>query len=344
MNYATYHEDYGQYKQFKATDGIQSTLNDITFNANTNPVTKNQAVLVIDSADRDHQKYPHPNKYKINLKYTYKKVSLIELKYAQIPNSAYIINNNNNQLSFQDTIDEVENCHYKTICIPIGNWSADCTVSASIRSNIEDALNEASDDNTYTVTFNRNLKKFTISQNEGGTGIFNLIFSGGLAKTGLGGTITKKIEGVDRFCYPEIPVDSREHIYLPKSIGCTLGFLPKNVCGKLSYTSQMVINLNPDRFVVLKISDMERIQSNNSRIDGAFGIIGMDDGVNNFVLSRGFDFINNETYSKNYNPPKEEVDSIEVEILDCRGNPYDFNGRDHVLIFDILSLTRFDNF
>ena len=72
-------------------------------------------------------------------------------------------------------------------------------------------------------------------------------------------------------------------------------------------------------------------------------MISMDDSVNNFVINRGFDYFNNETYTKNFNPPLPELSKLEIEILDCHGEPYDFNGRDHLLVFDILSMSRFDN-
>lgn len=177
-NFANYEQEY-QYKQYQKTDGIQSSMYDITMNSNTNPSTKNQAVLVIDSADRDHNKYPNPNKYTIKLKSVYKNVSMVELKYAQIPNSAYIINENNNKLHYQDCAEDILAREYKVVEIPIGNWPADSTTAPSIRSNLEDALNSASEevDNKYSVIFDPNLRKFTIEQVKG-SGIFNLIFCG----------------------------------------------------------------------------------------------------------------------------------------------------------------------
>lgn len=341
-NFAPYKEDF-QYKQFKPTDGIQSSMYDITMNSNTNPLTKNQAVLIIDSADRDHRKYPNPNKYSIKLKNVYKDVIMVQLKYAQIPNSAYVINETNNRLYFQDSLEQVEGKRFHTVEIPIGNWCADSSTSPSIRSNLEDALNSINDENEYSVIFCQNLRRFTIEQVKG-SGIFNLIFCGGVAKTGLGGTITKVVPGVDRFCYPEIAVNENENIYLHGTLGPLLGFLPKNLYGCTSYTSQMSANLNTGRFVVLKIRGMERIDSNNSKLDGAFCLIGMDDDINNFILSRKFDFINSESYTMDFNPPVPEINDIDIEILNCKGDPYDFNGRDHVLMFNILSLSRFDNF
>lgn len=341
-NFTNYKEGY-QYKQYQDGDGIQSSLYDITMNGNIKPDNKNQAVLVVDSAERDHKKYPDPNKYSLDLNYVYKDVTMVELKFANIPNSAYIINESNNKLHFQDSMEQVHLREYNEIYIPIGNWTADSTTGPSIRSNLEDALNSVNSSNKYSVIFNPNLRKFTIEQ-VSGSGVFNLIFCTRVRKTGQGGTITKMIQGVDRFCYPEVPVQDYERVYIEGTIGRVLGFNPINLAGSTSYTSQKVADLNTGRYVVLKIRNLERVNSNNSRIDGAFCVIGMDDSINNFVLNRGFDYFNNETYTKNFNPPLPEFSKLDIEILNCNGDPYEFNGRDHLLVFDILSLSRYDNY
>lgn len=330
-------------KVYQPGDAIQSSIYDITVNSNTKPATKNQAVLVIDSADRDHTLYPNPNRYKIQLKNGgYRDVIMVELKYAQIPNSAYIINESNNKLYYQDCPHQTKCCEYSTVEIPIGNWPADCNTGPSIRSNLEDALNECSD-SEYVVEFDPHVRKFTIEQ-VCGSGYFNLIFCGGLSKTGLGGTMTRQVMGVDKFCYPEIPTQQYQNEYIAGTVGHVLGFKPMNLTGCIKYQGQISADMNTGRFVVLKIRNMERIDSNNSNIDKAFCVIGMDDGVNNFIFTRGFDFINNETYTKNFNPPLGKLEELDIEILNSNGKPYDFNGRDHLLMFDILSLTRFDNF
>ena len=331
-----------EYTLYKATDRIQSSIYDITMASNTNPKNKNQALFMIDSANRDHRKYPKPNKYKIYLKKVYKDVVMVQLRNAQIPNSAYVINETNNKFYFQDNEEQLSSGRFHTVEIPIGNWLADSNASPSLRSNLEDALNSFNDNNEYSVLFSQNLRKFTVEQVKG-SGIFNLIFCGGVAKTGLGGTITKVVQGVDRFCYPEIEVNQSEDIYMNGSMGQILGFLPKNLYGCTSYIGQIATNLNTGRYVVLKIRDMERIDSNNSKLDGSFCMIGMDDGINNFIFNRKFDFNNNESYTKHFNPPIPELDSFDIEILDCKGDPYEFNGRDHILVFSILSLSRYEN-
>jgi hypothetical protein len=340
-NFTKYTQDF-IYHQYRDTDITKGSLYDINVINNKNPFTKNQAVLVIDSADRDHRKYPKSNKYKLDLKYTYKDVTLVELKFANIPNSSYIINESNNKLHFQDSMHQVLHREYNEIWIPIGNWMPDSKDEPSIRSNLEDALNAVNCDNLYQVLFDPHTRKFTIEQVKG-SGIFNLIFCVSIQKIGQGGTITIPIQGVDRFLHPEKPVCDIERVYIEGSIGKVIGFLPQNLGGCTSYKSQNIIDLNTGRFVVLKIRNFDRINSNNSKIDGAFCVISMSDKVNNFVVDREFDYINHETYSKSFCPPLAELSKLEIEILDSHGNPYEFNGRDHLLVFDIVSLSRFDN-
>ena len=341
-NFSSYDEAF-EYKQFKKTDGIQSSLYDINLAGNVKNFTKNQAVLVIDSVDRNHNKFPNPNKYTIKLNKVYKDVTRIELKLALIPNSAFIVNESNNKLHFQDNMEQVSKGELNIIEIPIGNWPADSTTGPSIRSNLEDALNANNPNNEYAVIFDPHVMKFTIEQVKG-SGIFNLIFNGGTEKFGTQGTITRMEAGVDRFLDKEIPVGESRNIYPPQSLGPLLGFDRVNLVGQTSYTGNMAANLNPDRYIILRIRNWERVESNDEKRDGAFCIIGMENSANNFIFNRNCDLINNETYTKFYNPPEPEINEVDIEILNSRGEPFEFNGHNHLLVFDVLSLTRFDNY
>ena len=45
--------------------------------------------LVIDSRDRDYNKYPHSNKYRVEITEEFRDVTSLELVYGQIPNQNY---------------------------------------------------------------------------------------------------------------------------------------------------------------------------------------------------------------------------------------------------------------
>ena len=57
--------------------------------------------FVIDSRDRDYQKYPNPNNYVIPLTNEIRGVTSIELVKGCIPNSQYNINHTNNTLHYK---------------------------------------------------------------------------------------------------------------------------------------------------------------------------------------------------------------------------------------------------
>lgn len=103
-----------------------------------------QPVLAIDSKARNHSKYPNPNFYDLQLNITYKDVSKVELKFALIPNSGYVINRANNLFYFQDRREQVNQCKYYQVEIPCGDWPAENAEGPSIASILEAELNYAS--------------------------------------------------------------------------------------------------------------------------------------------------------------------------------------------------------
>lgn len=340
-NFTDYTEQFN-YPQFQSNDRIKETLYDINYSSCANPDNKNDAVLVIDSSQRNHDKYPSSSKYKVFLDKVYKDVVQVELSFALIPNASYIINESNNKFYFQDNEEQVRCGSYHVICLPIGNWRADSCTEPSIRSNLEKCLNKVNS-NKYKVKFNIHLIKFTIKQ-VSGSGIFNLIFSSGKEKYGSHGEFKPTIAGVDPFITPNIPVGEHQRVYMPQSAGSVLGFSRKNFVGSTCYTSDLVANLNRDRYVILKIEGMERVDSNSNAVQNAFCILGMDNTPNSFVFNRDVDNVNKQTYSKYFISPIPEVNQFTVTLLNCHGELFDSNGTDHVLVFQITSLSRFDNF
>lgn len=379
-----------------------------------------EPVLAIDSKSRNHSKYPNPNFYDLQLKTTYKDVTKVELKFAQIPNSGYVINKANNLFYFQDRREQVKQCKYYQVEIPCGDWPAENAEGPSLSSILEEELNHASrsyghrkdcnvsssvgynacvcncstsiaanpgslsksraklhglkgksnlkrgdetesncsdlgdsdsrnrgrcDDgcdpsSKYSVTFCKYRRKFTIKQISG-SGLFNIIFCGGLTKVGEQGTVTHPIMGVDRFLSPEVPVNEFEKRYINRSIGPILGFCPRNLLDRLEYTSDGVMNFDRDRYVILRIPGFERLQSNWDPLQGAFAIIAATRVANDFIFAKwDQDPFNSETYTKYFNPPLPNLSKIRIEFFNSNGEPFDFNGIDHLLLFDIGSLTQ----
>lgn len=67
--------------------------------SNARELSKKTVIYMVDSRDRDLEKYPDPANYKIELNDEYKDIGEIELISAQLPSVSYTINKNNDQLT-----------------------------------------------------------------------------------------------------------------------------------------------------------------------------------------------------------------------------------------------------
>lgn len=118
--------------------------------------------IIIDSRDRNIDVNPQPNNYEIDLeKYLYNIISL-ELISADIPNTEYIINSDNNLLHFEET-----NNTELIATIPIGNYSLTTLSNAiqtqlnivgsstySVSTNDYNRISEIFSENTSRITSN----------------------------------------------------------------------------------------------------------------------------------------------------------------------------------------------
>ena len=115
----------------------------------------------INSEDREVKLYPDPSKYVIKLKEVYKNVTSVTLFNACIPNTSYLINENNNILHFN-----YGGCNQ--IEIPVGDYNVSELANA-----LEKDLKIF--DSNFSVSVDNLTNKFTIS-NTGSS--FDLLFVG----------------------------------------------------------------------------------------------------------------------------------------------------------------------
>jgi len=306
------------YKQFAPDDPVTDSIYDVNMECDASLRYQNRVVLVVDSKDRAINE--EPNRYNLKLNKVYKDVVSIELKKADIPNSDYIINNNNNNFYFQDDQSQVGACDYHTLQLPIGNYPIDHAVNDSIRSLLEAGLNMIDPANTYEVVVDANTNLFTFTQ-LAGSGVFNILFQAPqTAGSGSGGNL------------------------LPNSIREVIGFKPVDLVNDTSYVADYTYNLRPAKYIILRIKGMERVDSVHDSVQDSFCVLGMDTRLNNFMLSNNCDQLDNEVYQKDFNPPLGKLDRLNIEFLDQNGNPYNFRGKDHVMVFEIVSLSRHSNY
>ena len=107
-------------------------------------------------------------------------------------------------------------------------------------------------------------------------------------------------------------------------------------------------DLFPAKYIIMRVNNKQtnwnRIDSNHDPADGAFVVIPIDTRLNNFQLSNNCDQIDNEIFKIHFNPPVPTLDRFNIEFLDEHGKPYNFRGRDHMLLFEITSLSRHSDY
>lgn len=319
------------YKQFVPGDPIKSSLYDTNLECDASLRFQNRAILLVDSTDRKDNE--EPNKYQVLFDKEYKDVIEIELQKADIPNSNYIVNEFNSCFYFQDSAEQLKpTCGrpWHTVCLPVGNYPIDHDCKDSIKSLLQQALNAVNVDNTYVVTVDPNQQTVTITQTSG-SGIFNILFQR------------------PQCCADQPKGKDKISNTLPKNMAKLLGFkISSNKTGSTSYTGEYLYDLFSAKYIILRINNQQvnwnRINSNHDPADGSFIIIPMDKRLNNFELADNCDQIDREIYKIHFNPPLPKLDRFNVDFRDEYGNPFNFRGRDHVMIYEITSLSRHSDY
>jgi hypothetical protein len=103
-NFSNYPNSIGQLLQQVNTDYESNIIKPPDRNKTHGSISKH---LVIDSRDRDYLKYPCSNNYRIEIPQEWKDIVSLELTLAQIPNTFYNINENNNVFYITDSINNI---------------------------------------------------------------------------------------------------------------------------------------------------------------------------------------------------------------------------------------------
>jgi len=115
-----------------------------------------------------------------------------------------------------------------------------------------------------------------------------------------------------------------------------------------SFVSEHVYDLEPTKYIALFINNdttesLDKICSNNNNIQDAFAIIPNflpnDDGIVYFNRASSPN-INNIYH---YYPTNRSLNKLTIKFTDKNGNLYDFNGREHVLEFNIQTVNNIGN-
>lgn len=258
--------------------------------------------VVIDSASRNLTTFTAPNNYEIELPNAgYQNVASLELIQADIPASGYNVTRWNNVLRFQVSVNGT---------IP----ATDATIeSVTIPEGIYQ-FTDAGTAATYLPTVINNL-----------AGVANIT-------AGSVNSVTRKVV---------FTITNGMRI-LSGGIATLLGFTQNTAAvGGGVISSNATYLTQPERFLTLKLTcpvDLKRCESSNSSVTGGFCIIPFDLAINNFGLLQSGNGINCDSL-KIYFPQPSKLRSLRIEFLDPEGNLYDFQGRDHLLVFQINSIS-----
>lgn len=258
-------------------------------------------ILVIDSRDRNHDKYPNPYDYRVDLNDTFRDIISMELIGSEIPNSYYNINSSNNLIHFREDPGII-----LTATIPPGNYSL-----TSLKAAIETAMDAAGDAAiSYTVTFDTISFKTTITSDAVGPKIFDLVFFGGTEPFGEIGERT---------------------IYRSRSMAKVLGYDREDLTGSLSYTSVFTFNLSNEKYVLLHIPDFEHIDGPDSDVRKSYAKLQLDSSFGDTSHYKRAD----TRFIKYFSPPLGKLGTLRIQFKTYDGNFFDFNGQEHSLTFRI---------
>lgn len=279
--------------------------------------------LVVDSRDRNQDRYSNPANYQIDFNEVYKDILSIELISAEIPKSTYTINSSNNKIYFQETATQVSNDTFYTGTIPIGNYSTASDLATAIQTAMDGATGSEAD---YTVSVLSTTNKLSISSNFGGSAtLFNLLFDGG----------TEKYNATTRTVYKE------------NSIGPVIGFSRADLTGTtvgVAYTGQNQYNLNGENYIFLNIKELENLDSiNDSQGSGtdSFTKITLDaDTTNRKFYKAEHDYISKVVFV----PPLAKLGQMIIKFITYNNDIYDFGGLEHSLYFRITTFNQSQNY
>tara|TARA_Y200000002_G_scaffold245886_1_gene203413 strand:- start:705 stop:1907 length:1203 start_codon:yes stop_codon:yes gene_type:complete len=159
--------------------------------------------LVIDSRDRDYNKYPDSNKYRVEITEEYRDVTSLELVYGQLPNSYYNLNVNNNNFYIS------ENDKIYKYQIPEGSYTNDSLIKELNKGNIFEDVN-----NKYNFSRGENNLKLRIQSND--SFIYNVNYEHNNECSACPMKSIDKLLGFKNQSYQSRMVDL-SHIYVDKN-------------------------------------------------------------------------------------------------------------------------------
>ena len=276
--------------------------------------------LIIDSRDRDLQKYPDPNNYVIHLNNKLRDAVSIELVRGCIPKSQYNINISNNKLHYSFDL-----CTIDCIEIPPGNYPKENLGDGSsldLINTINEMFIQKHGDPSLKIKYDPLTNKIKVKNTTPDN--FMLVF--------LHRDLYKKCSNT---------ISNKPPTYIDNSIGSVIGFPPSIITfidNITTITAPNVVNLGSCQYIILNIPELHRLEAQKASLIDAYTIIPFKCDSNCAIINASTS--PNLCDAKYYNPPMGKLSKLTIQFKNYDGSYYDFNGMDHFLDFKIVCLNQ----
>ena len=265
------------------------------------------ATLVVDSSKRDYSLFPDPGRYVFTLTKPYRDVTSVELVQANIPDSSYTINGRNNLITVTSNLNDTGSTT-ATATIPNGNYTGDTLATA------------------YATALNAATERTGLSSNQ----MFRVSFSSTTQLLTVIGPTKQQVVNTDLVDNAfTLVVGGINNADYPLGLGGTSLVVAIAVAPSVALPHSVV--LRPDKFAIMNIQGMERCDGNSNALMNCFCIIPIDSAS---------EVIDNDTYIYHFPEPLPKLNKMDITFTAMDGTTFDFNGREHFLIFEIKSLNR----
>lgn len=120
------------------------------------------------------------------------------------------------------------------------------------------------------------------------------------------------------------------------------GDLSSDYSGKMYAVNYLkannVYDLNPDSYFIIDIPDLDVMESASDPIDDTFAVIFVDTDADFTTFNANS--CPTQRVIKYFNPPLGSLDRLRIRFRRYDGSEYDFNGREHVMQFNITQLNQ----
>jgi len=245
-----------------------------------------QTVLV-DSRDRDADLYPNPNSYRIKLPSVLRNVTSARLVSAEIPAMFYVFSADRGNTQLRVSV-AGGSPEEHTITIPDGNYTANTMALA-----IQTALNTTFTGTTFTVSLDQTTMRYTITNND---------------SIPIAIRCNEGADGVSTGTYTW-------------GLGYYLGFEKTVLEGPAgTVTAPGILNLRPESYILLRIRDLDTVYQTGSDKRHSFAKIPFS------VSSFGINFFDKLLTDNIFNPTKERLEWLDIELVFYDDSPVQFVG------------------